>query len=133
VWVVLLAGSLACVGHLPAVVSYGVAATSGLPNEEQGLATGLVTSAQQIGMTVGVPLLAAVAAAAEGARTGPAATLTGVRAGLLVDGVATVLVALAVGAALGASGRGKRRGSAVVAERQRAWRGSSTERYPTGE
>ena len=37
--------------HLGAIISYGVTVTSGVPDEEQGLATGLVTSTQQVGLT----------------------------------------------------------------------------------
>lgn len=53
--------SLASVCHLGAIISYGVTVTSGVPDEEQGLATGLVTTTQQIGLTVGIPLLGVLA------------------------------------------------------------------------
>ena len=36
-------------GHVPAIVAYTVTATSGLPDEEQGLATGLTSMTQQVG------------------------------------------------------------------------------------
>ena len=49
-------------GHVAAIVAYTVTATSGLPDEEQGLATGLTSMTQQIGITVGIPVLSAVAA-----------------------------------------------------------------------
>jgi IMP dehydrogenase/GMP reductase len=45
-----------------AIVAYTVTATSGLPDEEQGLATGLTSMTQQVGITVGIPVLSAVAA-----------------------------------------------------------------------
>ncbi len=51
-WLALVAITVACVGHLWAIVSYGLTATSGLPDDEQGLATGLVTSSQQIGIAM---------------------------------------------------------------------------------
>ncbi|MET4781276.1 hypothetical protein ABIB56_001268 [Glaciihabitans sp. UYNi722] len=35
---------------------------AGLPNEEQGLATGLTSMTQQIALTVGIPLLSSIAA-----------------------------------------------------------------------
>lgn len=60
-WIALVAVTVACVGHLWVIVSYGITATSGLPDHEQGLATGLVTSSQQLGLTVGIPLLSALA------------------------------------------------------------------------
>lgn len=49
-------------GHVPAIVAYTVTATSGLPDEEQGLATGLTSMTQQVGITVGIPLLSSIAA-----------------------------------------------------------------------
>lgn len=49
-------------GHVSAIVAFTVTSTSGLPNEEQGLATGLVSMTQQIAITVGVPILSAIAA-----------------------------------------------------------------------
>ncbi|MDF9813159.1 MFS transporter [Streptomyces sp. SPB162] len=60
-WIALVAVTVACVGHLWVIVSYGITATSGLPDHEQGLATGLVSSSQQLGLTVGIPLLSALA------------------------------------------------------------------------
>lgn len=56
--------------HVVAIVSYMVTATSGLPNSEQGLATGLATLAQQIGITVGIPVISAVAALRTGLLSG---------------------------------------------------------------
>ncbi|MEU6310820.1 MFS transporter [Streptomyces sp. NPDC047014] len=56
-----VAVSLASMCHLGAIVSYGVVATSGVPNTDQGLATGLVTTTQQIGLTIGIPLLGILA------------------------------------------------------------------------
>ncbi|MFB7370530.1 MFS transporter [Streptomyces sp. NPDC056222] len=53
--------SLASMCHLGAIISYGVTVTSGVPDEEQGLATGLVTTTQQVGLTVGIPLLGVLA------------------------------------------------------------------------
>ena len=49
-------------GHVSAIVAYMVTATSDVPDAEQGLATGLASMTQQIGITVGVPMLGAVAA-----------------------------------------------------------------------
>lgn len=91
--------STACFGHLHAIVSYGIAATSGLSDDEQGLATGLLTTSQQVGITVGIPIVSALAAAhtatlraaGQGFAT---ATLGGVRLGLAAD--AGILLAVAV-------------------------------------
>ena len=62
VLVLLLAGSVWVYGNLHAIVGYNVTATSGLPNEEQGLATGLATTTQQVALTVGIPIMSAIAA-----------------------------------------------------------------------
>ncbi|MFB6840698.1 MFS transporter [Streptomyces sp. NPDC056361] len=56
-----VAASLACMFHLGAIISYGLTVTSGVPDEEQGLATGLVTTTQQVGLTIGIPLLGVLA------------------------------------------------------------------------
>jgi MFS family permease len=48
--------------HVTAIVAYLVTATSGVPDEEQGLATGLTSMTQQVAITVGIPILASVAA-----------------------------------------------------------------------
>jgi EmrB/QacA subfamily drug resistance transporter len=48
------------VANLVAIVGYVVASTSGLPNEQQGLATGLVTMSQQVGIALGTPIMSAV-------------------------------------------------------------------------
>jgi MFS family permease len=49
-------------GHVAAIVAFMVTGTSGLPNEEQGLATGLTSMTQQVAITIGTPMLSAVAA-----------------------------------------------------------------------
>ncbi|MFF0381572.1 MFS transporter [Streptomyces sp. NPDC004286] len=61
VWLATVAVSLASMCHLGVIISYGLTVTSGVPDGEQGLATGLVTSTQQVGLTVGVPLLGVLA------------------------------------------------------------------------
>ncbi|MFI1840973.1 MFS transporter [Streptomyces microflavus] len=96
VWLATAAVSLASMCHLGAIIAYGLTVTSGVPNEEQGLATGLVTTTQQVGLTVGIPLMGVLATTQGG----------------LFDGVRTVVaiaaaVLLAAGAAVAA---GLRRG-----------------------
>jgi MFS family permease len=49
-------------GHVTAIVAYTVTGTTGLPNEEQGLATGLTTMTQNVAITIGIPILSAIAA-----------------------------------------------------------------------
>jgi MFS family permease len=85
----MLAFTVGFVGHVAAIVAYTVTATSGLPDGEQGLATGLSTLTQQVALTVGIPVMSAVAAA------GPT-LLSGIRMALLVDGAVTLLGALAI-------------------------------------
>ncbi|MFE1958047.1 MFS transporter [Streptomyces sp. NPDC059479] len=85
--------SLASMCHLVAVISYGLTVTSGVPDKEQGLATGLVTTTQQVGITVGIPLLGAVAAA-------QTVLYDGVRLVLAVDAAIVVTAALLVAVGL---------------------------------
>jgi EmrB/QacA subfamily drug resistance transporter len=97
----LVAGTIACFGHMHAIVSYGIAATSGLSDNEQGLATGLVTTAQQVGITVGIPLLSALASARTShleaaGHSFATATLGGVRLGLAADALVLLLVGISV-------------------------------------
>ncbi|MFE9423424.1 MFS transporter [Kitasatospora sp. NPDC006697] len=104
-WLVVLAGSIACFGHLWAIVAYSITATSGLGDEEQGLATGLVTSTQQVGLTVGIPLLSALASSRiDGLRAAghsfAEATLGGVRLGLATDAAVVAATALLAGLGL---------------------------------
>jgi MFS family permease len=91
VWLATVAVSLACVCHLGVIVSYGLTVTSGVPNEEQGLATGLVTSTQQVGITIGIPLLGVLATASSDLLTG-LHTVLAVETTIVL--AATVLVAL---------------------------------------
>jgi EmrB/QacA subfamily drug resistance transporter len=84
--VLLVATFAGGVANLVVIVGFMVTATSGLPDAEQGLATGLATMSQQVGITLGTPVMSAIATAA-GA----------VAAGQVPHGVAT---ALAVNAAI---------------------------------
>ncbi|MFE6162036.1 MFS transporter [Streptomyces sp. NPDC056486] len=88
VWLATAGVSVASMFHLGAIISYGVTVTSGVPDEEQGLATGLVTSTQQVGITIGIPLLGVLA-------TTSTDLLAGTRTVLLID-AAVVLVAAAL-------------------------------------
>ncbi len=92
---VLLVGSaIGGVGHVWAVVAYTITATSALPDSEQGLATALTSMTQQIGFTLGVPVLSAVAVAWMahlGDVTSVETILGGVRFAIFVD-AAVVLI-----------------------------------------
>ncbi|GAA4249685.1 MFS transporter [Dactylosporangium darangshiense] len=85
----LLALAVGFFGHVAAIVAYTVTATSGLPDAEQGLATGLRTLTQQVALTVGIPLMSAVAAA------GPT-VLGGIHAAVLTDAAITLAGAYAI-------------------------------------
>ncbi|WP_328927261.1 MFS transporter [Streptomyces sp. NBC_00190] len=96
-----VAVSLASMCHLGAIISYGLVVTSGVPDEEQGLATGLVTTTQQVGITIGIPLLGVVA-------TTQASLFDGVRTVLATDAAIVLAAALLVAAGLGL-GLGRRK------------------------
>ncbi|GAA3108148.1 hypothetical protein GCM10017687_20410 [Streptomyces echinatus] len=91
VWLATAAVSLASMCHLGAIISYGITVTSGVPDEEQGLATGLVTSTQQVGLTVGIPLLGVLATTSDDLLSG-AHTVLALDAGVVL--AAAVLVGL---------------------------------------
>ncbi|WP_433237750.1 MFS transporter [Streptosporangium sp. CA-135522] len=69
-------------GHVTSIVAYTVTGTSGLPNEEQGLATGLTTMTQNVAITIGIPILSAIAAT-------QAEELTGIHLALIVNVIIT--------------------------------------------
>ncbi|MBD1540597.1 MFS transporter [Arthrobacter sp. S13_S34] len=61
--IVLIATFIGGVANLAAIVGFMVTATTGLPDSEQGLATGLTTMSQQIGITMGIPVMSTIIAA----------------------------------------------------------------------
>jgi EmrB/QacA subfamily drug resistance transporter len=86
-WIALLlvATFVGGVANLVAIVGFMVTATSGLHNDEQGLATGLTTMSQQVGITMGIPIMSAVA-------TGRVHALGGANAHTVLSGVTTAIV-----------------------------------------
>jgi MFS family permease len=100
VWLATAAVSLASMCHLGAIISYGLTVTSGVPDEEQGLATGLVTSTQQVGLTIGIPLLGVLA-------TTSTDLLSGVHTVLAVDAAIVLGAAVAVAVGLGSASRAR--------------------------
>lgn len=64
-WVVplLILTFIGGVANLVVIVGYAVTTTAGVPGDQQGLATGLVTMSQQVGIALGTPVLSAVLAA----------------------------------------------------------------------
>ncbi|WP_083473161.1 MFS transporter [Frankia sp. R43] len=101
---VMIASVLGFFGHALGIVGFLVTATADLPDDEQGLATGLATMTQQIGLTVGIPILSAVVAAnaagAPGTLAADEATLDGIRMALSIDGAVTIAAGFAVAAIL---------------------------------
>lgn len=89
-WLLLPATFVGGVGNMLAIVGFMVTATSGLPDTEQGLATGLATMTQQIGITVGTPVMSAVVTAAT-TGTGAAALLHALRPALAVNAALVLL------------------------------------------
>ncbi|WP_432059184.1 MFS transporter [Streptomyces sp. S1] len=76
------------VGNMLAIVGFMVTATSGLPDAEQGLATGIATMTQQVGITLGTPVMSAVVVTA--------ATLPdGIGRAVLVNAAAVLVAVLA--------------------------------------
>ncbi len=73
-------------GHVTAIVAYTVTATSGLEDSQQGLATGLATLAQQIAVTIGIPIFGAIAATQAG-------VLDGIHLAMQVQVIATLIAA----------------------------------------
>ncbi|MEU6542092.1 MFS transporter [Streptomyces sp. NPDC046859] len=96
VWLAAAAVSLASMFHLGAIISYGLTVTSGVPDAEQGLATGLVTSTQQVGITVGIPLLG-VLATTSGDLLGGTRTVMALDTGIVLAAAALVAVGLRTG------------------------------------
>ncbi|MFD5539681.1 MFS transporter [Streptomyces sp. NPDC127079] len=94
-------------GHVLAIVSYTVVGTSGIQDSEQGLATGLAAMTQQIGFTLGIPVMSAVAASRYGQLTDGVASAAGVLDGttfaILVDGLVVLAGALVITALLRAA------------------------------
>jgi MFS family permease len=84
------------VANLVAIVGFMVTVTTGVPNHEQGLATGLATMSQQVGITMGIPVMSAIATStlhAPGQPT-PADILTGVTVAIGMNALLCLLTAL---------------------------------------
>ncbi|AWS48608.1 MFS transporter [Streptosporangium sp. 'caverna'] len=71
-------------GHVTSIVAYTVTGTSGLPNAEQGLATGLTSMTQNVAITIGIPILSTIAAT-------QASELNGIHLALTVDVIVTLV------------------------------------------
>ncbi|WP_327068080.1 hypothetical protein [Kitasatospora sp. NBC_01302] len=93
------------------MVAYMVTGTSGLPDGEHGLATGLTTLTQLVGLTLGIPVLSTIVTARVNAlqatHSAADSVPAGVRVALLANGGVLVVgaVALALFFARGTSRR----------------------------
>ncbi|MFD6447444.1 MFS transporter [Promicromonospora sp. NPDC060204] len=100
-WVVplLLLTFVGGVANLVAIVGYTVASTAGVPTASQGLATGLVSMSQQVGITLGTPVMSAVVASRldTGLLDG---LLDGVRLAVGANAAVCLIAALVLAAAL---------------------------------
>jgi EmrB/QacA subfamily drug resistance transporter len=93
-WIALLLAAtfVGGIANLVAIVGFMVTATSGLPDGEQGLATGLASMSQQVGITMGIPIMSAIATADIDAET-PSSVLSGVTLAIAVNAAACVVIA----------------------------------------
>jgi predicted MFS family arabinose efflux permease len=98
------------VANLAVIVGFLVTATSGLPDREQGLATGMATMSQQVGITIGIPIMSAVVAARVRALGGETShtMLTGITTAVAVNTALCVAAALLIGLFLEPVRRGPR-------------------------
>ncbi len=88
-WVLVPALFIGFFGHVTAIVASMVTATSGVPDNEQGLATGLVSMTQQVGITIGIPIFGAIAATQAG-------LIAGIHLALAVNVVVTGLTVILI-------------------------------------
>lgn len=110
--VLLAATFVGGVANLVAIVGFMVTATSGLPDTEQGLATGLATMSQQVGITLGTPIMSAIATAVMPSGGGAHAVLHGVSVALAVNAGICLGAGLTLAVALPSS-NGARAGAMV--------------------
>lgn len=89
---------IASLGHIGSIVGYTVTATSGIPDNEQGLATGLTTTSQQVGLALGTPLIASIVAISMSANPSSPSEglLTGLSTATIVNGAIVLAVAVAI-------------------------------------
>jgi MFS family permease len=93
-WVIplLIVSFIGGAANLVAIVGYTVTSTAGMAPDQQGLATGLITLSQQVGITLGTPVLSAIVTAFAGATL-----LPGIQASIGVDAALCFGAAVIVG------------------------------------
>lgn len=108
-WILMPALFITFFAHIINIVAYTVTGTSGLPNEEQGLATGLTSMTQQVAVTIGIPIMASIAAT-------QSVELTGIHLAIGVN--VAVTLASVVFVWFGLRTRGERRTAAVPVSKE---------------
>jgi predicted MFS family arabinose efflux permease len=90
------------VANLVAIVGFMVTVTTGVPDHEQGLATGLATMSQQVGITMGIPVMSTILAATftGGGTQTEASILSAVSTAIAVNAGLCLLTAVLVAAFL---------------------------------
>ncbi|WP_217808552.1 MFS transporter [Rhodococcus sp. 1168] len=83
-----------------AMLSFMVIATSSVTDDLQGMATGMATQSQQVGIAVGIPLMSAIFTAVAGADALGVEQLDGIRVAVGIDAVLLVVVGVAAWLAL---------------------------------
>ena len=89
----LIATFIGGIGNMMMIVGFMVTATSGLPDHEQGMATGLATMSQQVGITMGTPIMSAIATGAMASST-VTGILGGIRTAVIVNTALVLIGAL---------------------------------------
>ena len=98
---VLVATFVGGVANLVAIVGFMVTVTTGVPDREQGLATGLATMSQQVGITMGIPIMSAIVTGVLHRTTnGGEGLLTGLTVAIGIDAALCLLTAILVGVRL---------------------------------
>lgn len=89
--------------HPRPLVGYTVTATAAVPAQQQGLATGLVTMSQQVGIALGTPVMSALATGVVAATL-----LPGLQFAIGINAVICAAMATVVAVSCGCHGRSER-------------------------
>ncbi|WP_205673145.1 MFS transporter [Amycolatopsis nivea] len=73
-----------------AMLSFMLISTSAVDTDAQGMATGMATQSQQVGIAIGIPLMSAVFTAVVEGGSGPAVELSGIHVAIAVDAFALI-------------------------------------------
>lgn len=86
------------IANMVSIVAFMVTATSGVPHHQQGAATGLASLSQQIGITLGIPVMSAIAGARIHTLGAPSAAhvLSGVTLAIAVNAALCLVAAAAL-------------------------------------